>query len=328
MISVIIPVYNAERFLRATVQSVIDQDYSDFEILLIDDGSTDMSGEICDELASEHQQITVIHKPNGGVSQARNAGIEAAKGKYLTFIDSDDFIDKHMLADLVNEFEAKNVDKVFCGFEEIHEDGVCFGHIANLPPRKILNRNEVIYTLLYTGCSSNSYMNTVCGGVYKTSIIKKHNLKFENRPMGEDWLFNMKYCDFIQSAVYIDKPYYKYFRNSTSATSRYQPRQFELWLENRDFRQSLVSKYNFEIDQQAIDSNWVNNVLYYSLQVIQHEPNYKNKLIEIFKNDEFNFALKNASRNTPYYFIPVVWLLRNCHLTMAILILRFYSICI
>lgn len=325
MISIIIPVYNAAEFLRTTVQSVLSQDYRDFEIILVDDGSTDKSGEICDNLAAEFNQISVVHKTNGGVSSARNTGIELARGEYLMFIDSDDEIDKWMLGDLVKEIEEKKADKVFCGFEEIHEDGTREDHIADLPPRKFLNRNVIIYTMIYTGCLSNSYMNSVCGGMYKTSIIKQNNLRFECRPMGEDWLFNMKYCDLIQSAVYIDKPYYKYLRNKASATSRYQPQQFELWVENRAFRKSLEERYKFEIESKIQDTQWIIKVMYYAIQVIQNDPDYKSKLIGIFKNKEFNTAMKNMSWSVPAYYIPVMWLLRHGYINNAIRLLGLYS---
>lgn len=325
MISVVIPVYNAKKTLRQTVNSVLIQDLKEFEIILVDDGSTDGTETICDELAEETDLIRVIHKINRGVSSARNAGIDASEGEYITFVDADDSIEQHMLSDIISEFVEKDADMVFCGFNEVQENGKQTNIIANLPPRRLLERDIVVNSLLYTGCSSNSYMNSVWGRGYKKEIIKKHGLRFEDRPMGEDWMFNMKYCDIIQSAVYIDKAYYRYLRNSDSATSRYQPRQFELWLENRQYRKSLISKYNFNIDQTKINATWISNVLFYSLQVIKKDPNYKTKLLQMYEHQEFKEALMNITLITPKYFQPVFWLIRKGFFNSAVRVLKLYS---
>lgn len=313
LLSVIIPVYNAEKFLQATVESVIAQDFDDFEVILVNDGSKDHSAELCDALAKAHKQVVVIHKENGGVSSARNAGIDAAKGKYVTFIDADDKIGKNMFSDLLQECESKNADKAFCGHYEIKCNGEHILHNPDLPPRKLLNRGSVINSMLLTGCMGDSYMNSVWGGMYKTELLRKHNLRFKQRPMGEDWYFNMLYCDLIESAVYVDEPYYIYVRNGESATARYHTQQFELWLENRELRHNISTKYDFEIDSKSIDSRWVAKVLFYAMKVISCDSDPKAKLKQMFGNDEFIKALKNANQITPRFFVPVVWLLkRNC----------------
>lgn len=325
LLSVIIPIYNAEKFLRATVESVLSQDFKDFEVILVDDGSKDRSGELCDALANEHKQIVVIHKNNGGVSSARNAGIDAARGKYLTFIDADDKIDKKMLSDLLHECESKNADKVFCGHDEVLENGTHVFNVGHFPSRRLLNRDDIINTMLLAGCSGDSLMNSVCGGIFKAELVKKHQLRFKDRPMGEDWYFNMQYCDLIESAVYVDEPYYKYLRNEGSAVSAYHPQQFELWIENRSLRRNLISKYNLKVDTEIIDSKWVTKVLFYAIQVIKNDISPKTKLRQIFGNKEFVKALNNASKIEIRFFKPVVWLLKKNKLNYAILLLKLYS---
>ena len=106
-ISVIIPVYNAESTLRRCVDSVLAQTYTDFECLLIDDGSTDKSGEMCDEYAAKDSRVRVFHKENGGVSSARNVGLDNAKGEWITFLDSDDYIEEEFLGSIVNTGNAE-----------------------------------------------------------------------------------------------------------------------------------------------------------------------------------------------------------------------------
>lgn len=326
LLSVVIPVYNAEKFLKATVDSVLAQISNDYEIILVDDGSTDKSAIMCDSLASQHPQIRVVHKPNGGVSSARNLGMDVAKGKYITFIDSDDKAGQNMFSDLLNECESKNADKVFCGFDEICENESHIIHIADLPPRQLLDRNYIVSSMLYLGCTTDSYMNSVWGSLYRAELIRKYNLRFEKRSMGEDWLFNMQYCDIIDSAVYVNEPYYKYMRNGESAMSRYHPRQFEFWIENRKFRKCLSDKYKFNIDQKLKDSEWVIKVLFYALQVIKFDTDSNTKLRDIFLNREFISALNNATCIRSKLFVPIVWLLKKKHIRTAIALLRIYSI--
>ena len=118
-VSVVIPVYNVEKYLVQCLDSVVAQDYKDIEVILVDDGSTDSSGLICDEYAKKYQFIDVIHKKNGGLGYARNTGIERAKGDYITFIDSDDIVGKQMITNLINQIDRNGADTVVGGFRRI-----------------------------------------------------------------------------------------------------------------------------------------------------------------------------------------------------------------
>ena len=122
-VSVIIPVYNVEKYIRKCIESVCGQTYRNLEIILIDDGSPDKSGEICDEYAAADSRIKVIHLENGGVSRARNIGLDMATGKYIGFVDSDDYIRPGMYETLVDNMEKENVDTVICGFISVTEEG-------------------------------------------------------------------------------------------------------------------------------------------------------------------------------------------------------------
>ena len=326
VLSVIIPVYNAANYLRATVDSVLTQDFRDFEVILVNDGSTDASGELCDALKSKCEKIVVFRKENGGVSSARNAGIDIARGKYITFIDSDDAIAEGMFQDLIKECEEKNADKAFCGFEEITIRGQAIRHMPQLTAREVLNRDIIVRKMLYSGCTAYSYMNSVCGGIFKTELLRKHNLKFDNRPMGEDWLFNMQYCDIIKTAVFIDKPYYQYKRNETSATARYQPRQFELWLENRRYKRALSLKYDFKIDQKALDEEWVSKVLLYSMQTINACDKATQKVDGMLRHAEFIAALDNTEWINPKFLRPVASLLNKRLYRMAVFVLKLFAL--
>lgn len=123
LISVIIPVYNIEKYIFKCLSSVASQKYTNLEIIVVDDGSTDNSGEICDMFAAGDNRIKIIHQKNAGLSAARNAGIDASKGEYIGFIDGDDYIDKMMYYEMIHIIEQNDADMVICDYESVDENG-------------------------------------------------------------------------------------------------------------------------------------------------------------------------------------------------------------
>ena len=122
LISVIVPVYNVEKYLDKCIQSIVDQTYTNLEIILVDDGSPDNSGAICDEWAEKDNRIKVIHKANGGLSDARNAGLDIATGEYIAFVDSDDYIELDFYDKLYNVIKATNCDISICNLRKVYEN--------------------------------------------------------------------------------------------------------------------------------------------------------------------------------------------------------------
>ena len=122
LISVIVPIYNVEKYINRCIDSIIEQTYTNLEIILVDDGSTDNSGSICDEYAKKDNRIKVIHKENGGVSSARNVGLDTAIGQYITFVDSDDYIEKKYCEILLKTLKKQKADCVACGYNRIYKN--------------------------------------------------------------------------------------------------------------------------------------------------------------------------------------------------------------
>ena len=141
LISVIVPVYNVEAYLERCVDSILKQTYKELEIILVDDGATDSSGELCDQLAKKDDRIIVIHKKNGGLSDARNAGIDASRGEYLSFIDSDDFIHPMFMEVLLQLCETTQCNIRKCGMQEVEGDTFVAKEKKRIPTSYILQKS-------------------------------------------------------------------------------------------------------------------------------------------------------------------------------------------
>ena len=207
MVSIIVPVYKVERCLPRCVESLINQTYKDIEIILVDDGSPDNSPKICDYYAEKDSRIKVIHKQNGGVSSARNTALDVASGEYITFVDSDDWVEHQMIEYMVNAIDG--VDIV----------GVNFDSRAISVGRNILEEGK--FNLKEDKKSNFLYNVAPWGKLYKTSIIKQNNIRFlEYVKYGEDAIFLYDYIFFAKSAYAVDKILYHYncFMNSGSKT--------------------------------------------------------------------------------------------------------------
>lgn len=148
LISVIVPVYNVERYLRRCVDSILHQTYQDLEILLVDDGSTDASGAICDEYAAQEERVTAVHQKNGGLSAARNTGLERAQGTYLCFVDSDDFLDSRMLETLCRDLQEQNADVAVVGFRMFEREEELAPAELAVPVQCMTGREAIRSTLV------------------------------------------------------------------------------------------------------------------------------------------------------------------------------------
>ncbi len=202
LISVIIPVYNVEKYLHKCVDSVLAQTYTNLEIILVDDGSTDASGQICDEYVAKESRIKVIHKPNGGVSSARNAGLEIAQGQYIGFVDGDDYIELSMYQILLDSILQNHSEIARCemyGWQSIMKNEWC-----GSAPQAM----ELFYPYIY-----------ICLSLINRKIIK--NIRFdETITLGEDMKFYFEIVSQAQHISYIPSSQYHYVINSQSATQQ------------------------------------------------------------------------------------------------------------
>jgi glycosyltransferase involved in cell wall biosynthesis len=211
-ISIIIPVYNVEeRFLYNCIESIINQIYKDIEIILVDDGSTDNSGFICDEFAKKDNRIIVIHQNNVGLAAARNTGLDASTGDFISFIDCDDFINPSMLKDLINTAIQYNVDIVQCGFVKLDED------FKNITPEifefsiQIIEQNKAL-EYFYKDYILSSVM---WDKLYRKNVFSKH--RFPSGQYQEDaFILSNIYAETDTNIIVINKTYYHYLQRQNS----------------------------------------------------------------------------------------------------------------
>ena len=215
MISIIVPCYNVERELPRCIDSILAQTYANFELLLVVDGSPDRSGEVCEGYAKKDARIRVFHKPNGGVSSARNMGLDNANGDWVCLVDGDDVIPQDALATFVQHIST-DVDMVMGGYEKYNEHGI----LLEAPTRiesKSLSQNEALKEMFKP--SDFSYLGYGFSKLYRTSIIKDCDLKFnEAISFNEDRLFVVNFiCHTKKNIAYTTKSVYKYLLREGSA---------------------------------------------------------------------------------------------------------------
>lgn len=222
-ISVIVPVYKAEKYIEACTAAILSQTEPDLELLLVDDGSPDQSGAICDRLAEKDARIRVIHKPNGGASSARNRGLEEAKGAYIMFCDSDDRPYPDWCKELLEAMEQGNTDLCVCGYSCVTDGQVTREAVI------ACENGQPIDTDLWT-LFDVRLLNTPWNKIFRRSVIEENRLRFdETMTDGEDQHFNLRYLQKSGQRVRIlPKALYYYTEdNAASVTSRFIPRMWE-----------------------------------------------------------------------------------------------------
>lgn len=216
-ISVIVPVYNVERYVGKCLDSILAQTYTDFEVIVVDDGSTDGSGAICDEYARKDSRITVFHIENGGVSAARNLAVQKAQGTYLAFVDSDDYVEPDLLLALYRKTEEfDEVDCVICASRSETEDGELVSNLEEpVPSGRTLELKRNPQILFANPAMWNK--------LYVREIVVQHGIAFDcGLTLAEDLVFYLQYVQYCRNFVYVNLPLYHYIQRGTSAMNERQ----------------------------------------------------------------------------------------------------------
>lgn len=213
MISVIVPVYNVEKYLDKCIRSLTEQSYSDIEIILVNDGSSDSSGDICDKWAKQDNRIKVIHQKNMGVSSARNAALAVAKGEFAAFVDADDYIDKDMLLKLISAMDD-DTDMTVCGFKTVCEDTA---DSVLCDDSQTVSKEEAIHNIIGSGSWGLVIWNKL---IRRSAIYSQQGepvLFCRDLFIGEDALWILMVCNNCKKVTYVPEALYYYIKRQGSA---------------------------------------------------------------------------------------------------------------
>lgn len=247
LVSVVIPVYKTENYVKACVDSVLDQDYHNMEIILVDDGSPDKCPEILDEYASLHKNITVIHQKNGGLSAARNSGIKASSGKYIFFLDSDDSIEPDTISQMTEIAERENSHAVIpYKYQKVFPDGTVKKCIHFTKDSFREDPREFTLEILI----GKGRARRATAVLYNNEVIKKHDITFPHGRVSEDFFFNLEFMKIADKLSLYDRPSLRNLKRVGSLSNRY----FSDFYETIEEMDDLVGEFIDGIDNKKYES--------------------------------------------------------------------------
>lgn len=259
-ISVIVPAYNAEKYIVNCVESVRKQTFQDWEMIIVNDGSKDKTRELCDRCAAEDARVRVIHlRKNGGVSHARNVALENAEGDYIAFLDADDSYELHCLQTMWDIMKAADADTAACGHFYVWSNGAKTAEIS--VPNGVYDeagiREHIVYRLLGDRLTQPVFNGYIVRYLYSAEIIRNAKLSFEGAYL-EDELFVMEYFCHAKRLAATEEPLYHYFQNPTSATHHYMADFLDVFGRFMERKEELVERYQLN-DARPMwreNSNW------------------------------------------------------------------------
>lgn len=319
-VSIIIPVYNVAPYLRQCLDSAVNQTYRNIEIICVDDGSTDGSSEILDEYAAADDRVCVIHQENGGLSAARNAGFSFATGKYVMYLDSDDWIDIETCQKAISNILSKPVDLVMWSYiREFSDRSVpkkIFQNQKFFDEEECRNLQRHMIGLFGSELAhpeNADALSTVWGKLYRREIIDQNNIRFaELSRIGtyEDGLFNFCYIAYAKSAVYIPD-YMNHYRKNTGMTSKYRSKLVLQWKNLFSDMRGYIEKGGYGSDfEQALNNRISLSIIGLGLNALAL-PNRKAlaEIRNILADKEYRTAVKTLPMR---YFPPHWWAFFAC----------------
>ena len=214
LITIVVPIYNVEKYLTKCIESIIKQTYVNIQIILVDDGSTDSCYEICKEYKNKDNRIEIIHKSNGGLSDARNIGIESAQGEFITFIDSDDYIENEYIEYLFKILIDNNADVSICDYKYVNEQGKIGNKYKNNDEIIIYNAKEALYEL----CKNELISNSAWAKLYKIELFR--DIRYPKGRIFEDIATTYKVFDKANRIVFGGRPLYNYLYRKSSISKK------------------------------------------------------------------------------------------------------------
>lgn len=247
--SVIIPVYNVENYLYRCINSILAQEYTDLEILLIDNGSTDSSGSICDTYASEYSNISAYHIENHGVGSARNFGLAKAQGEFICFVDADDYLEGNLFSDVESQLDSQLDLLVFSYYNSIEQNLSEITRSAKILPTEG-KKDKSDFIALFQELCLTDMMYTVWNKIYRRKFLEEHQIVFESYELGEDVRFNLNVYQHVNTVFLVKSCYYVYISGRVdSAMGQYNPNRMNYQLEELGKVDQLMTSWNIHDDQ-------------------------------------------------------------------------------
>ena len=274
LLSIIVPIYNATSTLPITLESLRKQNFDDVEFLLVDDGSTDTSLDICQRFSFEDSRFKVLSQANAGVSVARNNGLTHAEGEFIGFVDSDDIVKPDMFVYLIEAIIKNEADMAMGGYEKVLNGDV--QSVVTLPYRGVFKDDDVKKVAwsmaFWGGYRKGKRLSTLYGStwpnLYRRAIIRNNKIQFPiGVTIGEDLLFNLQYLKNSSSVVFVNRALYQYNLGNISATRRVNPQLLNKYLEIVR-RERLVFS---DKDDMELELNFQRQVLSYAINVIEEQ---------------------------------------------------------
>lgn len=336
LVSVVIPIFNVSQYIGRGLQNILSQQYQNFEIILVDDGSTDNSGLLCDQWAKENSKIRVFHKKNEGAGSARNVGIIEAKGEYIYFFDIDDKADADLLAYNVQIMEEKKVDYILFGFRTV-----------------IPSLNNTLDEIRFKECEihsneelKNIYVDTFVlskhgngfpwNKFYRRSFLLKHHLLFENQRIQQDEVFNLNLYPYLERAYISPKILYTYYIYDQGNTRvRFIPDRFDIYVSVREHFEKLMHYWNLN-DQRMedyLDQRFFTGVLQCCCYNLFHKNCYwsnnekREEIVRILNHPYTQKAMAlRLSRNLSYEERLYLFLINKCLLKELRIVYKTFSL--
>lgn len=303
--SLILPVYNVEAYLDRCMESILEQDFCDYEVILVDDGSPDSCPAICDRYARAYCHARVIHKPNGGLSSARNAGLQAAKGEYVWFIDSDDWIEPGSLRMLKEACDAHNPDVL--KFNHCRVSGANREEIRCNVSAGVLEGAQMDALIEKAFCTGGKFVLSAWSHVYRRELLEANNCAFvpEKEVGSEDYLFNLSLLPRVNRLLMLDAALYNYDKRDGSLTQRYRENLVQQYnclykriLEDyaamglREKYESLI--HRFYVWHLTIGTRLLHE--YHHITGSHSLKDGRRNIRRIFASQEFRYAVKNSNK--------------------------------
>ena len=318
--SVIIPVYNVEKYIDRCLKSIISQHYDDLEIIVIDNGSTDSSGSICDTYASEYSNISVYHIENHGVGSARNFGLAKAQGEFICFVDADDYLVGNLFSDMENQLDSELDLLVFSYYNSLEKNLSETTRTAKiLPIEGKKDRNQFI--ALFTELFLSDMMYTVWNKIYRREFLKEHRITFEQYELGEDVRFNLNVYENVHRISFSQICYYVYISGRAGSAMRcYNPKRMSYQLEELGKIDQLMMKWDIHNDQ-FIDQIKA-RILMSNIQNISEQKIslfLKRQYVETLCRNKEMIILINEDTS---FLNPLIRLLLNHRMYITVIILK------